>query len=228
MSQDRTQWLNANPEWKPYADLILMPPSPEELREEFPECSPGDAKSLCGTRVRGQPYSRATFYTRLRREGTGHRLADTLASQQFPGLETEDTFWSGYRHFSEVYGESYANAVRQELARKGCNLSAGDEYLPEMAQEFGDPNAVISRANGGRARIREFCRERGLACEGAVNCDSRPPDRDPFGDDSKPALAEDLVQDCIETFTKEDPDAAAKMSHGELREAVIDKHGFKL
>lgn len=135
---------------------------------------------------------------------------------------TDDVFWGGRKHFSEVYGEDYASDVRQRLSAQGVHMTAHDEYLPELAQYRGDPRAVVNRSEG-RGYIARRAEELGVGCEGAVKASGSQPIADPMED--APALAEDLVQEAMAEHIAVDPSRSENLP--ELREEVIDKHGSK-
>lgn len=211
------QFFTDNPEWRPFADILAVPPTAEEIREEFPDADREVLeKCMSGTQV-----AVGSLYVRMRREGSDDRWAAMLALRQFPGVETTDTFWAGRKHFSEVYGEEYANGVRTLLAKRGVNLKAGDEYCPELARFKGDPQAVLP-FDGARDRIRKVAERLGTGCEGAVSVKARGPDVDP---DSKTVpLAEDLIRANARRMIAKNPDLQ-RLSRRELRQAVLAKHG---
>lgn len=206
-----------HPEWRPYADLVVVPPTAEEIREEFPDA---DADVLARCQSGGQ-VSVGTLYVRMRREGQDDRWAAMLALQQFPGIQTTDTFWAGNKPWHEVYGEKYANEVKAILARRGVNLRPGDTYYPQLAKSKGDPEAVIP-FDGARSYIRKLCEKRGWACEGAVNLEARQPDSDPH--EQAVPLAEDLVRSNAKRMVEKNPDLA-RLSRRELRQRVLAQHG---
>lgn len=208
-----------NPEWRPYADLVVVPPSAEEIREEFPDAD----REVLDRAQGGGRIAVGTLYVRMRREGSDDRFAAMLALQQPPRGETSDSFWAGRKHFSRVYGEEYANKIKGMLAKRGVNLKPGDEYMPELARFRGDPEAVVP-FGGARSYMRKLCEKRGWACEGAVNVEHRQPERDPL--ESAPRLAEDLIRDNARRMVAKDP-SLKRLGKRELRQAVIERHGAK-
>ena len=215
-----TQWIDAHPEWQPYADLILSPPLADEVVEEFPELSLKDAESMSVRGSRFGPFSAAAHYIRMRREGESHGMASILAKQKSPGLNTDTTFWAGRPHLASLIGDMAFTEIEGELAKHGCKLGANNEYFPELARFPGDPEAVVHHSDG-RAYIQKLCEKRGWACRGSVNVAGRGPDSDPTT-----PLAEDLVQESIADFRRDNPDEARKMDRQELRSHIISKHGF--
>ena len=217
-------FLLENEDWRPYADLVALPPTPKELREEFPNISP-DAEARCMEFVseNGGFISRGTIYARVRREGNNDNWATMLALQAPPGIRTTDTFWGGRKHFSEVYGEEYAATIKQKLAAKGVNLKASDEYMPELARFPGDPEAVVPFDNA-RGYIKGLCQKRGWAVEGAVEVEHRPPEYDAASQEHSIPIAEDLIRQKARMELKRDPDLK-KLPKAELRAKILDKYG---
>lgn len=164
-----------NEDWVPYADLVVMPPSPEEIKKEFKKSRiDPDVISRCMEVVRegGGYVTRGAIYVRIRREESrvrdSDRWATMLCLQAPPGLQTTDTFWSGRKTWVEHFGEEYANNIKAQFAKKGINLTANQEYMPELVRPgFGphnpDPEAIVP-FGGARSHIKKLCESRGWAC----------------------------------------------------------------
>lgn len=223
---DWERWFSDNPDWRAYADLACFPPLPEEIMTEFHDASP-EVLSRCREMVTegGGWVSRGAIYVRVRREGeergnNADRWACMLALNAFPGINTTDSFWAGRKPWHEVFGERYANRVKSELARKGVNITAGQEYMPELARYVGDPEAVVP-FNGARSYMKKLCEKRGWAINGATTVDHREPDSDPY--ESAPPLAEDIIREkgrqMVQKGQFKGKDRKA------LREAVIERFG---
>ena len=168
----------------------------------------------------GRPIYRGDLYARSRQAGETDRFAALCALREFPGCKTDDSFWAGRKHCAEVYGETYFNEVRTALAAQGVTMSAGQEYMPELAAYKGDPAAVVG--HNARGHIRKVCEERGMACEGPVTVKAREPERDPL---EGKRLAPDLVQENFENFARENPVEASKMDQHDIVAHMTDKHG---
>ena len=156
-AETRKQFLVDNPSWMPHTDIMDNLPDPDdtvdcEMRDNWWECM----------NFQGIAVARGLLYTKLVREGNSPRFAAMAALQRTPGAMTDDVFFGGRPHFSEVCGETYANEVRQKLAQQGVTLSDGDDYVPALARFKGDPEAVISRTSG-RGYIKRLCESRGWA-----------------------------------------------------------------
>jgi len=236
---DLDKFFRENEDWRPYADLVAIPPLPEELMKEFQDVSP-EVLSRCMEFVKegGGFVTRGAIYTRIRREdrkdkykSEGDKWATMLCLQQPPGVRTTDTFWKGRKTWVDVFGEDYANDVKKGLARKGVSLTAGAEYMPELVRPgmgFGrhnpDPEAVVP-FGGARSYIKRLCEDRGWACNGAVETKHRQPETDPLAPENCP-LAPDIIRKKARQMVKQDP-SLRKLKKGELREAVIAKYGPK-
>lgn len=216
------EFFTDNPEWQPYADMVVRPPTDEEIQEEFSDAD-SDVLSMCDRLIHGAGgrITVGTIYVRMRREGNPDRFAAMLACQRAPRGETSDTFWAGRKPFHEVFGPGYAACVKRMLARQGVNLKPGDEYMPELARFQGDPEAVVP-FGGARSYIKNLCAKRGWACDGAVTTEHREPDSDPW-EESVP-LAPDLVKKNTARMLKKNPELR-KLDRRELREKVLAEHG---
>jgi hypothetical protein len=213
------QFFTDNPEWRPFADLVLYPPTAAEITAEFPDADP-DVLAKCH---RGGQIAVGTLYVRCRRQGSDDRWAAMCALQTPPLGATNDTFWGGRKHFSEVYGEAYANHVKKLLKKQGVNLLPGQEYMPELARFRGDPEAVVPFGNG-RSYMKTLCEKRGWAIEGAVNVEHRGPELDPLADENCVPLAEEIIRSKARQEIAENPDLK-RISKREMRERVLEKYG---
>lgn len=228
---DLDRWFEENEGWRPYADLVLRPPMPEELMEWWPGDVSPDMLARCLELVLecGLAISRGAIYCRVRREydPDEHRPSDhwatMLALNSPPGLKTTDSFWAGRKPWYEVYGEDYANDVKKRLAKQGVHLKPGDEYMPELANRRGDPDAVVP-FGGARSYIRNLCEKRGWAVQGAVNVEAREPDRDWLADENCIPMGEDIVRQKAASMIQSNPDLK-RLSRAELKAKVLEKHG---
>lgn len=209
-------FLNTHPEWRPYADLVFVPPNDAEILAEFPDSdNEVRANSQAGFPAVG------ALYVRMRREGSDDRWAAMCALRSPARGETTDTFWAGRKPFHEVYGEEYADIVRAVLKRQGITLKPGDEYMPELANRLGDKEAVVP-FDGARSYIKNLCERRGMACDGAVKTEHRQPETDPW--EESVTLAPDLVKKNAQRMLKKNPDLR-KLDRRELRAKVLEEHG---
>lgn len=226
------KFFQENEDWRPFADLVAYPPLPEELMQEFSDVS-SEVLARCMEVVRegGGEVTRGAIYVRIRREKeergqNADKWATLLCLNQFPGIRTTDTFWAGRKTWVEVYGESYANNVKRNLAKKGINLLPGQEYMPELVRPgYGphnpDPEAVVS-FNNARGYIKSLCEKRGWASEGAVEVKSREPEQDPY--ENAPAMGEDLIRQKGRQMVEKNPQLR-KLPRRELREKVLERFG---
>jgi hypothetical protein len=211
-----------HPELRDFADVICVPPTIEEVSDNYPEVMADTElrdEGAAPTKVRC--ITRLALYVISRRRGNSHAFAALAACQKFPMGMTDDVFWGGRPHFAEVYGEEYFHDVKRLLAQRGTHLGANDEYLPELAQFKGDPQAVVTRSQG-TGYIKRRCEALGLECHGAVEVKGREPESDPW--QQAAPLAEDLVQANIKRATTRNP-ALRDLSRDELRRHVIQKYG---
>ena len=236
MSDKPTAWiedfLTARPQYREHADLLVLPPTIQEVVEEFPEAANEIDLTYAEMRFarfchdgKGHGLTMLALYVIARRTLATHKFAMILALQKPPGIETSDTFWAGRKRFDQVYGEEYANRIRLNLSKKGITLGPTDEYMPELARYQGDPQAVVP-FSGARDHIRKLCETRGWACNGAVNVKEREPLSDPIGAENCKALHPKLVDQLAIQECRKNPDLQQKTKR-ELREMIVDKHGHK-
>jgi hypothetical protein len=227
LTVDFDQWFTENPDWRPYADLVVHPPMPEELMKEFSNVSPEVlARCLEFVRECGGSVTRGAIYVRVRREGeergeNADKWATMLCLNAPPGVRTTDTFWAGRKHWTEVFGEKYANKIKQHLAHRGVSIRPTDEYMPELARFPGDPQAIVP-FGGARSYIKNLCESRGWACDGAVNVEGREPDEDPY--ETAPRMDEKLVRQKGRQMVEKSPELG-RLPREELRARVLDKFG---
>ena len=136
---------------------------------------------------------------------------EEIRSGEIARCETDATFASGKKHFSEIYGEDYANEVRKVWDSKGISYTSRTDYEPSLADHQGDTNAILE----GRTTIKR--RE-------AVLDRARKPDVDPFS--KAPRLSKRAIADCAKRFAAERPDEARKMDAGETKAAMIERHAM--
>mgnify|MGYP001610868419 CR=1 FL=1 len=216
-------FLSRHPEWRKYSDLIAVPPTADEVTDEFPDAA-GCSLLNDDLTLASDGSTRLAFYMRLRYEGKDHRMADMLASQRPPGCVTDDTFFGGIPRLAEQIGDDkqlqkYVNAARKH----GYNPSPNDMYQPGLARFPGDPEAFINRSRG-RSYIKKLCERRGWGCAGAVNVEARQPDHDPHDPKHCEPLANDIINNFAKDMVKTNPDLKRK-SRAEIRQMVLERHG---
>lgn len=217
---DTEQFLQANPEWRPYIDLVVVPPDGAEVVAEFPDAEGSDV-------VRDewgciQPHvTRLAFYTRLRREGQTHRWAEMCALQSAPRGMTDDVFFAGMQRPGDTLEPRMLKTLLKQAKREGFAPSPGATYYPALAEYQGDPKAWVSRADG-RGYIKKLCESRGWSCEGGVTVKGRQPLSDPHKDCVP--LADDIIASTMREQIAADP-SLKKKSRRELREKIIAEHG---
>jgi hypothetical protein len=234
---DLDRFFQENEDWLPYADLVALPPSREEILKEFKRRGGVNPEVLerCMeyTKEGGGEVTRGALYVRIRREDRKIRDSDMWATmlclQSPPGLQTTDTFWSGRKTWVEHFGEDYANNIKANFARKGINVGPNQEYMPELVRPgFGphnpDPEALVP-FGGARSYIKKLCESRGWGAEGAINVKARQPESDPLADENCVPMGEDLVRTKGRLMMQDNPEVFKGKNRREAREMILAKHG---
>lgn len=233
---DLDKFFVENPDWLPFADMVVMPPTPEEITKEFKK-GPVTKELLdrCMETVRegGGVVSRGALYVRIRREEKGIRDADMWATmlslQAPPGVQTSDTFWAGRKSWVDHYGVEYANNIKAQFAKQGINITANQEYMPELVRPgYGphnpDPEAIVP-FGGVRSHIKNLCEQRGWAVEGAVNVEHRQPESDPLDDAACTPMGDDLIRTKGRLMMQDSPEVFRGKKRQEVKEMILAKHG---
>ena len=148
-------------------------------------------------------------------------MREMITSRKFPGVKTENTFFSGRGTLSDQFKDDpwYLEKIIEGARARGYEPNPNDVYLTQLATDGdGDPDAFVSQADG-MSKIRKVCESKKLYCEDLgterYEVAPTPPVR----------LAEDLVQEKVAEY-KADPEYST-MGDQELREFVVDKHGAR-
>lgn len=220
------EWLEYHEEWRPYVDLLVKPPSYEEVATEFPETVGAKDDLFIGGEDTWMTFgmTRAAAYVQMRRHdpSIGHRFALMIVCQKPPGGMTDSIFFEGAKRLGDQYSERYAERITSVAQANGYNPSPNDQYFPGLARFQGDPEAFISQT-AGRGAIKSICEKRGWACEGAVKVAHREPEACPY--ETAPKLAPDLVAANAAKFAADNPGEAAKMSKKDIVDHVTAVHG---
>lgn len=219
-----SNYLSKFPSHEKYGEWLCVPPDASEAIVEFPELE-GSEIVKHEREVICDGVSRLAFYMILRWEDKhmSHAFAEMLAMQQPAGGMTDDVFFSGMGMLGDGMRPQQLESLIAESKRQGFTPTGHEAYIPGLARWRGDREAYVSRAQG-RSYIKSLIEKRGWDCDGAVNVKGRGPERDPF-ENAKP-LGEDIIRDTARDMIKSDP-SLAKLPRKELRERIINKHGFK-
>lgn len=233
---DLDKFFKDNEDWLPFSDLVVMPPSPEEIKKEFRRSGVNrEVLERCMEPVRegGGVVTRGAIYVRIRREESRVRDADQWATmlclQAPPGLQTTDTFWAGRKTWVEHFGEEYANNIKNQFKKQGISIGPNQEYMPELVRPgYGphkpDPEAIVP-FGGARSYIKKLCETRGWASEGAVNTKHRQPESDPLDDANCTPMGEDLIRTKGRLMMQDNPEVFRGKKRAEVREMILSKHG---
>jgi hypothetical protein len=216
-------FLELHPEWRDYIDLLMLPPSWDEIVEWFSDAS----GPLCDYEFRQTSYgvTALSLYAKLRRQGQSHKFAEMIALQCGPRLNTDDTFFAGFGRLYEQFGsQKHLDRYIQTAKKHGFTPSPDSVYMPSLARFQGDPEAFVTRSQG-RHYIRKLLESRGYKCDSSLsNIEAREPEDDPLSLKAIKPLGEDIIRRRVTQMTTQDPSLKSK-SRSELREMVIAKHG---
>jgi len=221
MFTDISEYTKHNPEWIGSVDLLVKPPTREELLEEHPECAV-DISDL------GGDYRKA-HYMMMRRNGETHNMSAMAASSRAPKCVTDREFFEGIGSIHDQFdadtprGRIQMEKVLGVTKANGYTPGRNDVYCSHLARYQGDPEAYVP-ATGGRNYVRRLCEQRGSSCDGYVKVAHREPENDPM--DTKKALGEDIIQGRMRSMVHRSPELRTK-SRRELRDMIVDKHSPK-
>lgn len=218
------KFLESEPHWRQYADLLVSPPTDAEIQDKFPDVPPSflrKCRMIVGCHDEIIVTSGAVYW-RLREEGESPRFAEMVALQAPPRCMTDREFFEGMGTLDSQFGDPlYKKLILDKAKSKGFVPGAHDVYLSSLARFPGDPEAFVP-PTGGRGHIRKICEQRGWAHEGVVTVKGRNDAPNPL-DSKEKRLGEDLVRENMRKHLAKNP--GCNLSHGELRHTIIEKHG---
>lgn len=141
-------------------------------------------------------------YVKSRKSGASHKLAEMLALQIAPGLQTDTRFQSGHVNHNQFAHDPVYGAMALENARKAGVSVEGAVYHEQLAQFPGDPQAWVRT----RGDVLKICQERGRTVTGAVNY--KPAMDEGRVPDTPYEAADDIVQHELDKMEAKYPNAA--------------------
>ncbi len=147
-------------------------------------------------------------------------MREVLASKKFPGVSTENTFFSGRGTLENQFKDDpeFLQEIIEGAKADGYTPNPNDVYLSQLARKPGDKRAFVSQADGV-SKIRKVCEENRLQCDEVGTQKYEVAPKAPV------RLAEDLVQAEVAKY-KSSPEFS-RMGDQELREFVVDQHGAR-
>lgn len=152
-------------------------------------------------------------------------IAEMVRLGVAPTLHGGDTyFFAGKGTLSQQFkgAEDQLDFIVAQARRKGYNPGVNDVYTGALARFPGDPAAFVP-PSGGINHIKQVCEERDLECAGAFTRKRIGKDPDP----EKPFIDKKIYKQLANKMVKEDKALASK-SKREVKEAVYEKHAYKL
>ena len=218
-----TEFFNSHPEWRQYADLVVMPPEPSEAIEEFEELDGSELTAHDDT-MTSYGVTRLALYAKMRRDGQRHRFSEMIAMQQPPGCGiTDKVFFQGVPRLAEQMGDRQLKTLVANARRHGFEPPADAIYQSGLARFPGDPEAFVTRSMG-RHYIKRLCESRGWACDGAVSVSAREPEQDLLDDSQCLPMAPDLVRQNASRMARKNPELT-RLTKKELRNKVLEQYG---
>lgn len=224
---DLDEFLRVNPDWVMHADLVVAPPNLSEVFNWYSDTGGPMLDAIDEPYLVGRfAVTRGAIYCRMRAMGESRNMAEMVAMQTGPGLNTDAVFFSGSKPLYDQF-ESQSNLNRYLKAAKQHGFTPGKHstYISSIARFPGDPEAWVDQTQG-RGYIKRLMEKRGWACDGAVNVVGREPESDPLAPENCKPLADDIVKIRERKMLQGNPDLA-RLNRSELRRRIIDKHGAK-
>lgn len=156
-------------------------------------------------------------YEEMIAAGESHMMAEMLAFQAAPGLNTDDTFLRGHCNGNQFAKQPHVGDFYKKKAEAAGVDTTGKVYLSSLAQESGDPEAWVS----GRGDVKRICAERNWDCEGSVT-HHRNADND---EGQRVSKAGDVADDILDReVAKVHPEVApTPKEKAELREKIRER-----
>jgi len=149
----------------------------------------------------------------MRASGESHNVADMLAHQRSPQLNTDVAFLAereNGRQFER--NPAIGDLYRSEAEANGCSVT-GKIYVSQLADYPGDPRAWVS-SRGDAKRLLE---ERGWECDGLVKTPGVEKDHGPgVGVDPE------LLEDCTVEACLNDPALNERVMKGQWEEVKAE------
>jgi hypothetical protein len=143
-------------------------------------------------------------YHEMIAKGMEPKLAEMLALQQAPSLQTDTRWLTG-----EVNGKQFASFPKagelyQREARRAGVITDGAVYKHQLARYPGDPEAWVR----SRADVKAICERRNWDCEGSVK-HKAVDDGTPDSFDLPYEVAPDIVENAILSEVEDNHDITA-------------------
>lgn len=159
------------------------------------------------------------------------RMQDVLESRQFPGARTENSWFAGRGTLADQFPseQEWLNGVCKKVKERGGDVTPHSIYLQSLVRpgfEDGDPEAMVTQADGV-TKIQKVMESRGIRhMDGVIKSSGSAFDDIDDMANCKP-LADDVIERFAADYKSQDPDTFGRMSDGELREMIIDRHAPK-
>lgn len=223
LSRQLDEFIAANPEWEPFADLIAWPPSAADIIAEHPDAEGCELLSQPDFYL-GSFVTAYALYHRIRLQGENHKFAEMVALASPPRIMTDAVYNEGRKMLGDQMTPAMLKHYLLLSKRKGFTPNPNSQYNPTLARFPGDPEAYIPH-EGARDYVKKLARKRGLPLHGSGGEEivaGREPEHEPFA--NAPKMAPDLIRSNARRMLKENP-ALRKKKPQEIREMVLAKHG---
>lgn len=153
-------------------------------------------------------------------KGTSLPMAIMFACQQPPNSSTDTDLGRGSQRLLEQFDgdEEYVNGIVSEARKHGYNPNPNYIYDPQLAQAPGDPDGFVP-PHDAKAHYKRVIEKQGRSSQGHVKVEKREEEVKQI------PLGENIVNHLIAREVQANPEAA-KESHKDLAQEMINRHGY--
>lgn len=144
-----------------------------------------------------------------------------LAAKQPPQCNTSADFFRGKGTLADQFSEDEQKMLDVACKAQGFTPNRNSVYMPGLARCAFDRQAFIDPSDHV-GHVEHVCAKNDWDCNGAVKV--RRPRKEPAT--KKKSLSNDLIAKNMDTVLQNDP-SLRKKDIREIKEAVIEKHGYE-
>lgn len=160
-------------------------------------------------------------YAKMIREGASPKLAEMLALQQAPGVNTDTVFMLDRKTGGGQFANPFTRQYYTKKARQAGVVTDGKYYEPQLASFPGDPSAWVS----SRGDVLALAKAKNLDIDGDVKHRSYAVEEPLNGRDKPYEAADSIVDEALAREVEANPGLKEKPKkladkRGELKEKL--------